>query len=78
MQRATNRQRIMDFLHKTGSITALEAVRDVHPPITALSQEIYRLEKEGLVFDHIRETGNGTHWTRYKLVEKVGQLALNV
>lgn len=78
MPRSTNRQRILDYLRQKGSITALDAVYEVHPPITALSQEISRLEQEGLVFEHIRESNEHSHWTRYKLVEKVGQLALNV
>lgn len=66
--RATNRQRILDYLRLNGSITQLEATLELKPPMTSLSQEITRLEQEGYVFEHIDEKGQGTHWMRYRLV----------
>lgn len=67
MPRITNRQRVVDYLLVRGSITNQESADYIKPRIFSLSQEITRLEQEGYIFDHIRETGGGSHWTRYKL-----------
>lgn len=64
---------ILEYLQAGHSLTAIECSDILR--ITSLSQEITRLEKSGIVIDHIPERSQDKHWTRYKLA-KVGQLNL--
>ena len=70
----TNRQRLYSFLKQEGSITALEGVTRLSPPMTSISQEITRLEQDGVEIEHIREWNDETHWVRYWLRPNVVDL----
>lgn len=75
--RKSNRTRIIDFLRQHGSITQIDAYEHLRPSCTSLSQEIARLEQlDGFQFEHIREDGPESHWTRYKLVKSELDLAV--
>jgi predicted ArsR family transcriptional regulator len=63
----TNRQRLLSFLKQEGSITALEGATKLRPPMTSVSQEITRLEQDGIEIEHVRQDNEETHWTRYYL-----------
>ena len=70
----TNRQRLLSFLKQEGSITALEGATKLRPPMTSVSQEITRLEQDGVEIEHVREENEETHWVRYWLRPSVVDL----
>ena len=64
----TQQERILDYIVTFGSISPLEAFRDIG--CTRLAGQIFELEKKGYVFNHIRQTGTNrygekTHFMRY-------------
>ncbi len=67
----TQRDRIKNYLIEFGSITNMEAVRDLG--IMRLSARIVELERQGIRLDHKTEYsqnryGEKVHYTRYFLV----------
>ena len=68
--RITQRERILQYIEEKGSITALEAVREIG--CTQLSARLCELEKRGYVFNKVTEKsknryGDPTHYTRYSI-----------
>lgn len=66
------RQRILDYIDEFGSITALEAVRDLG--VLQLSARLVELEKDGIVFHKEQESalnrfGERVYYTRYSIVK---------
>lgn len=66
------RQRILDYIDKYGSITALEAVRDLG--VLQLSARLVEMEKDGIVFKKEQESalnrfGERIYYTRYSIAE---------
>lgn len=66
----TQKERILQYIEKKGSITALEAVREIG--CTQLSARLCELEKEGYIFNKVTEKsknrdGDPIHYTRYSL-----------
>lgn len=71
----TGAERVIDYIREFGSITTLEAFRDLG--IARLSARIYDLEREGYAFLKKTETaknrfGENVHYTRYYLVTREG------
>ena len=67
----TQKERVLQYIAETGSITALEAVRELG--VLQLSARICELEREGTVFLKVPEKGKNRygdpcHWVRYKVV----------
>lgn len=68
----THKERTLDYLKRFGSITSLDAFRDLGN--TRLSATIYTLRKEGYNIESATETslnrfGEKTHYDRYYLRE---------
>lgn len=68
----TQRERIIRYLKDNGSITALEAVKELG--VLQLSARLVELENEGYIFDKKRESsqnryGERVDYIRYSLVE---------
>lgn len=66
------RQRILDYINEFGSITALEAVRDLG--VLQLSARLVELEKDGIVFNKAQESalnrfGERVYYTRYSIAK---------
>ena len=66
------RQRILDYINEFGSITALEAVRDLG--VLQLSARLVELEKDGIVFHKEQESalnrfGERVYYTRYSIAK---------
>lgn len=66
------RQRILDYIDEFGSITALEAVRDLG--VLQLSARLVELEKDGIVFHKEQESalnrfGERVYYTRYSIAK---------
>lgn len=66
----TQTARILDYLERFGSITQLEAIRDLG--IMRLASRMSELKKQGVPFDTKTETvknrfGENTYITRYSL-----------
>lgn len=64
----TQQDRILEYIKTFGSITPLEAFRDIG--CTRLGAQIFELEKKGYEFDHIWQTsenrfGEKTRYMRY-------------
>ena len=64
----TQQERIIEYITEFGSISPLEAFKDLG--CTRLAAQIFELEKKGYVFDHIPQTGTNrfgekTRFTRY-------------
>ena len=65
------RDRVIEYINEFGSITALEAVRDLG--ILQLSARLCELEKRGYRFDKKQESslnryGEKVYYTRYSLM----------
>ena len=65
------RERVIEYINEFGSITALEAVRDLG--ILQLSARLCELEKRGYRFDKKQESslnryGEKVYYTRYSLM----------
>lgn len=68
----TQRERIIRYLDENGSITALEAVRELG--ILQLSARLVELERQGIRFRKESESslnryGEKVYYTRYSLAE---------
>jgi predicted ArsR family transcriptional regulator len=66
----TQRKRILQYIDEKGSITALEAVREIG--CTQLSARLCELEKEGYIFKKVTEKsknryGDPVHYKRYSI-----------
>lgn len=68
----TQRDRIINYINEFGSITALEAVRDLG--ILQLSARLCELERQGIRFEKKQESslnrfGEKVYYTRYSIAE---------
>lgn len=66
------RQRILDYINEFGSITALEAVRELG--VLQLSSRLVELERDGIVFNKEQESalnrfGERVYYTRYSIAK---------
>ena len=66
------RQRVIEYINEFGSITALEAVRDLG--ILQLSARLVELEQRGYRFNKKQESslnryGEKVYYTRYSIAE---------
>lgn len=69
----TQRERILRYLNENGSITALEAVKELG--VMQLSARLIELENQGYVFDKAREQsknryGERVDYIRYSIAER--------
>lgn len=66
------RQRILDYINEFGSITALEAVRELG--VLQLSSRLVELERDGIVFNKEQESalnrfGERVYYIRYSIAK---------
>lgn len=66
------KQRILDYINETGSITALEAVRELG--VLQLSSRLVELERDGIVFNKEQESalnrfGERVYYIRYSIAK---------
>ena len=64
----TQQERIINYITEFGSISPLEAFKDIG--CTRLAAQIFVLEKKGYEFNHVMESGTNrygekTHFMRY-------------
>ena len=64
----TQQDRILEYITTVGSITPLEAFKDIG--CTRLAAQIFDLERKGYEFDHIMQTGTNIfgekmHYMKY-------------
>lgn len=69
-EKVTQGQKILDYMKQFGSITPVEAFRDLG--VMRLGARIYDLEQQGVKIIHERETsknrmGENTTYSRYRL-----------
>ena len=69
----TQQERIIAYVKEFGSISPLEAFKDIG--CMRLAAQIFELEKKGNLFNHVNEHatkrfGEATHYTRYYLVKE--------
>jgi len=72
-KRVTRQDRVLQYMHDYGSITTLDAFRDLG--ITRLSAVIFELKKKGFNIDSSTEFGKNrygekTHFSKYFLVKE--------
>lgn len=72
MGRVTQKERVLDYMDEFGSISALEAFRDLG--IMQLSARLVELEKEGHHFNKKQESalnryGERIYYTRYSIAK---------
>lgn len=72
MGRITQRDRVLQYIRTEGSITALEAVRELG--VLQLSARLVELEQNGYLFTKTKEKsknrfGEDVHYIRYSLAE---------
>ena len=72
-QRLTQSMKILKYMMDFGSITPIEALKDLG--VMRLGARIYDLEKQGFVILHERESGKNrygekTSYARYSLAKK--------
>lgn len=72
-QRLTQSMKILKYMMDFGSITPIEALKDLG--VMRLGARIYDLEKQGFVILHERESGRNrygekTSYARYRLAKK--------
>ena len=72
-QRLTQSMKILKYMMDFGSITPIEALKDLG--VMRLGARIYDLEKQGFVILHERESGKNrygekTSYARYRLAKK--------
>lgn len=72
MGRVTQKERVLDYMDEFGSISALEAFRDLG--IMQLSARLVELEKEGHRFNKKQESalnryGERIYYTRYSIAK---------
>lgn len=70
------RQRILEYMTEFGSITALEAFRDLG--VSQLSARLVEIEKDGICFNKQQESalnrfGERVYYTRYSIAKQEGQ-----
>ena len=64
MDKKSQKQKVMSYIRKHGSITSVEAFKALG--VTRLSAIIYYLKEDGFKIDSVTEIGkNGTHWSKY-------------
>ena len=64
MDKKSQKQKVISYIRKHGSITSVEAFKDLG--VTRLSAIIYYLKEDGFKIDSVTEVGNnGTHWSKY-------------
>lgn len=68
----TQNERVIQYMTETGSITALEAIRELG--VLRLAARISDLRKEGHLITASTESGknrygDACHWVRYRLVK---------
>lgn len=64
MDKKSQKQKVISYIRKHGSITSVEAFKALG--VTRLSAIIYYLKEDGLKIDSVTEVGNnGTHWSKY-------------
>lgn len=73
MKRITNKERVLQYMMDFGSITSLDAFRDLGN--TRLSASIWSLRQEGYKITSVNETalnryGDKTTYSRYYLVKE--------
>ena len=73
MGKTTQRDRVLQYMKRFGSITRKDAA--YHIGCFELAARINKLEKEGWAFNKKREYGKNmfgdpTHWTRYSIKEE--------
>lgn len=71
--RKTQKERVIDYIKKFGSITSYEAFRDLG--ITRLSARVYELKEDGYKFKSKTEFkknrfGDQVYYARYELAKK--------
>ena len=74
MSKATQKERILSYMQEFGSITSLEALRDIG--VMRLSARISEMKRDGVIFskstEHIiNRYGEKTPIKRYYLAERV-------
>jgi len=72
MGRITQRDRVLQYIRTEGSITALEAVRELG--VLQLSARLVELERDGYLFIKTKEKsknrfGEDVYYIRYSLME---------
>lgn len=72
----TQREAIIDYIEKFGSITPMEAFSDLG--ITKLATRVSEMKKDGITLKHENikcktRLGRTTHYTRYSFEEGVKQ-----
>ena len=70
MKKPTQCERILQYIAENGSITALEATREIG--CTQLSARLCELEKRGYIFNKVTEKsknryGDPVHYKRYSI-----------
>lgn len=70
-KKITQKERVLDYIRQTGSITALEAVKELG--ILQLSARLVELDRMGYKFIKVGETsknrfGEKVHYIRYSLL----------
>lgn len=68
----TQKERILDYIDEFGSISALEAFRDLG--VSQLSARLVEMEKDGIQFNKKQESalnrfGERVYYTRYSLAK---------
>ena len=68
----TQKERILDYIDEFGSISALEAFRDLG--VSQLSARLVEMEKDGIVFHKKQESalnrfGEKVYYTRYSIAK---------
>lgn len=64
MREKTQKQKVLAYIRKHGSITSIEAFAALG--VTRLSAIVYYIKEDGVLIDSVTEIGkNGKHWSRY-------------
>ena len=72
MNKKTQKERILDYIDEFGSISALEAFRDLG--VSQLSARLVEMEKDGIIFHKEQESalnrfGEKVYYTRYSIAK---------
>lgn len=73
MKKITQEDRVVQYISDFGSITSLEAFKDLG--ITRLSAKIFNLKAEGYIFEDetkicVNRYGDKVHYKKYKIIDK--------
>lgn len=64
MDKKSQKQKVISYIRKHGSITSVEAFKALG--VTRLSAIVFYLKEDGYTIDSVTEVGNnGTHWSKY-------------